>query len=143
MRALCCGLVLLLAGGCASSGNLPKRTWPKVVLGALVLGGAAVGIAAGVKGDNIEEELADDIRQREVSGREFASRDSDGERWNRIARASAFVSGLSLLALGILWEMSLADRAEAGLDRPPVQQGPIFPVPAAALKLPPPGAQRL
>jgi hypothetical protein len=125
MRALCCGLVLLLGGGCASSGG-HNRTVPGVILGALVVGSAALAISAAVKSDSIEQKLGDDYKSREVTGSEFASRDSQGQRWNRISRAAAFVGGLSVLGLGILWEMSLSDKAESQPTK--ANDAPIFPV---------------
>ncbi|HXU81352.1 MAG TPA: hypothetical protein VN914_08140 [Polyangia bacterium] len=123
MRALACGLVILLAGGCASG-----RTAGKVVLGALVVGSAALAVGAAVKGNSIESKLGDDYRQREITGMEFATRDSEGQRWNRIGRAATFVGALSLLGLGVIWEMSLADRAQNEAPKP--QLAPIFPVPS-------------
>jgi hypothetical protein len=132
MRAFCCALVFLFAGGCASG-----RTAGKVVLGALVVGSAALAVGAAVKSESIETKLADDYRTREITGREFANRDAEGQRWNRISRASAFVGALSLLGLGVIWEMSLGDKAQE--QAPKVDQSPIFPVPAAQLQLPAPG----
>jgi hypothetical protein len=129
MRALCCGLALLLAGGCASNGTIPSRTLPKVILGAVLVGTAGLAVGAAFKGRSVENSLANDYKQREISGSEFASRDADGRRWNRIGRASLFVSGLSLLGLGVLWEMSRADRAQAESTNP--DQGPLLPIPAA------------
>lgn len=139
MRALSLTMALgLLLAGCAS-GDLPRRTAPKVILGALVVGGAALAVVAAVKGNAIEKELRQDYAGGNLSGRDFGARDADGERWNRIGRASAFVGGLSLLGLGVLWEMSLSDRATAPAEaqgKPPL----IFPVqPAASLQLPAPG----
>jgi hypothetical protein len=125
MRALACGLVFLLAGGCASG-----RTAGKVVLGALVVGSAALAIGAAVKSSSIESKLDDDYRNREITGMQFAERDSEGQRWNRIGRASAFVSGLSLLGLGIIWEMSLGDHASSEPAQP--APGPILPLPGQA-----------
>src|SRR4029079_13430995 len=107
MRALACGLVILLAGGCASG-----RTAGKVVLGALVVGGAALAIGAAVKSSSIEKNLNNDYRGQPITGMQFAERDSDGQRWNRIGRAAAFVGGLSLLGLGVIWEMELADHGQ-------------------------------
>lgn len=144
VRTLGMGLILaLLAGGCASNSGLPRRTVPKVILGALVLGGAALAVSAAIKSDGIEKDLREDYARGGLSGRDFADRDAEGERWNRIGRASAFVSGLSLLGLGILWEMSLSDRAGRDAVEAPANAGPpIFPLsPPAALALPPLPAQ--
>jgi hypothetical protein len=142
MRVLRSTLVLamavaLLGAGCAS-GDLPRRTAPKVILGALVLGGAALAVVAAVKSDAIEKDLREDYGRGGLSGRDFGTRDADGERWNRIGRASAFVGGLSLLGLGVLWEMSLSDRAGQGPAEAPAAQPMIFPAPpsAAAVTLP-------
>jgi hypothetical protein len=129
MRALRGALVVLLIAGCASNGSIPSRTVPKVILGALVIGSAAVAVGAAVKSRSIQDDLANDYKQRDISGSEFASRDAKGQRWNRIGRASTFVGGLSLLGLGILWEISHAD--EAQLEAPKPNTAPIFPVPAA------------
>jgi hypothetical protein len=125
MRALACGLVFLLAGGCASG-----RTAGKVVLGALVVGSAALAISAAVKSNSIESQLRDDYRTRDITGMEFAKRDSEGQRWNRIGRAATFVGGLSLLGLGVIWEMSLNDRA-ANTEPVPPRTGPLIPLPSA------------
>jgi len=128
MRALACGLVILLAGGCASG-----RTAGKVVLGALVVGSAALAVSAAVKSNSIESKLNDDYRNRAITGMEFAQRDSDGQRWNRIGRAATFVGALSLLGLGVIWEMSLADRAGTEPGRP--APGPMLPLPQATQSL--------
>jgi hypothetical protein len=136
MRALRGAVVLMLVAGCATNGSLPRRTAPKVILGVLMVGSAALAVGAAIKSHSIENDLANDYKQREISGREFASRDSQGQRWNRIGRASAFVSGLSLLGLGVLWEMSKADEAQTEPSQP--NQTPLFPLPAA-MTLPRPG----
>ena len=128
MRALACGLVILLAGGCASG-----RTAGKVVLGALVVGSAALAVGAAVKSNSIESKLADDYRTREITGSEFAKRDSDGQRWNRIGRAAAFVGGLSLLGLGVIWEMQLGDQARSEPAQP--VPGSLLPLPRASQSL--------
>jgi hypothetical protein len=129
MRALCLGLVVLFASSCASG-----RTAGKVVLGALVVGSAGLAVGAAIKSDSIEKKLADDYRDREITGKEFADRDSEGQRWNRIGRAATFVGALSVLGLAVLWEMSMGD--EAASAPPPPRMAPIFPVPAAQLSLP-------
>jgi hypothetical protein len=131
MRALCLGLVFLLGTGCASG-----RTAGKVVLGALVVGGAGLAVGAGLKSDSLETKLAADYRTREITGKEFADRDSEGQRWNRIARSATFVGALALLGLGVLWEMSLGDRAQSEPAKP--NPAPIFPLPAAQMQLPAP-----
>jgi hypothetical protein len=133
MRTLACGLVFLLAGGCASG-----RTAGKVVLGALVVGSAALAVGAAMKGNSIQSKLNDDYHSREITGMEFASRDSEGQRWNRIGRAATFVGGLSVLGLGVIWEMQQGDRAQAEPTAP--LPGPLLPVPSAAGTLP--GGQR-
>jgi hypothetical protein len=129
MRALCLGLTLLLVGGCASNEPLPHRTLPKVILGAVVVGAAGLAVGAAVKSRSIENSLANDYKARDISGSEFADRDSQGQRWNRIGRASAFVSGVALLGLGVLWEMSLSDHAQ--VEPTPIDKAPIFPAPTA------------
>lgn len=129
MRAICLGLVFLFTAGCASG-----RTAGKVVLGALVVGSAALAVGAAVKSDSVESKLADDYRDREITGSEFASRDAEGQRWNRIGRAATFVGALSLLGLGVIWEMSMGDEARSEPAKP--STAPIFPLPAAQLPLP-------
>jgi hypothetical protein len=135
MRALCVAMALLLAG-CGSSG-IPHRTAPRVILGLIAAGGAAVAIGAGLKGNSIESKLKDDLAAGNVTGRQFASRDADGERWNRIGRGATFVSALAVLGLGVLWEMSMGDHSQYDAPKP-AQQGPIFPVPAPSAALPAP-----
>jgi hypothetical protein len=129
MRALCLGLVVLFASGCASG-----RTAGKVILGALVVGSAGLATGAALKSDSIEKKLADDYRDREITGKEFADRDSEGQRWNRISRAATFVGALSVLGLVVIWEMSTGDKAQSEPAKP--NMAPIFPVPAAQLSLP-------
>jgi hypothetical protein len=131
MRALCVGLVCLLGAGCASG-----RTAGKVVLGALVVGSAGLAVGAAVKSESVQTKLADDYRTREITGDEFANRDAEGQRWNRIGRAATFVGGLSLLGLIVIWEMSMGDRAQSEPAKPSAD--PIFPLPAARMALPAP-----
>src|SRR4030095_3124403 len=106
-------------GGCASG-----RTAGKVVLGALVVGSAALAVGAAVKGNSIESKLGDHYRHAELTGMEFTTRDSEGQRWNRIGRAATFVGALSLLGLGVIWEMSMGDDARSEPPRP--DAAPIF-----------------
>jgi hypothetical protein len=111
---------------------LPRRTAPKVILGALIVGSAALAVGAAVKSRSIENDLANDYKTREISGSEFANRDAQGQRWNRIARASSFVGAVSVLGLGVLWEMSLNDQAT--VEPTKTNAAPIFP--PAAMTLP-------
>jgi hypothetical protein len=151
MRALCCGLALaVLSGACASSNGLPNRTAAKVVLGAVVLGAAALAGVAAAKGNSIEKDLRTDLQGGALSGRDFASRDDDGRRWNRIARASAFVSGVALIGFGIVWEMGIGDRFQYGPTEtggiPTVSPIPAGPPPSPTppiSALPRPGERRL
>jgi hypothetical protein len=140
MRALCLALALSLAAGCASGGNRPKRTVPAVILGVLMVGGGAVAVGAAAKSQSIEKKLGDDYNQRDIGGREFASRDAEGQRWNRVARGATFVSALSLLGLAVLCEMAAGDRAQYEAPKPP-SNAPIYNPslpPAAAFPAPAP-----
>jgi hypothetical protein len=147
MRALCCGLALVvLSGGCASSNGLPNRTAAKVVLGVVVLGAAALAGVAATKGNSIEKDLRTDVQAGSLSGRDFAKRDDDGRSWNRVARASAFVSGVALLGFGIVWEMGVGDRFEFGPAETggtptvsPIPSGPPPPPTPPISALPRPG----
>jgi hypothetical protein len=133
MRALSCALALALLSGCASNG-MPNRTAAKVVLGALVVGTASLAVAAAVKGNALEKDLRADVQNSTLTGRDFAKRDDEGRRWNRIGRASTFVCGLSLLGLAIVWEMGVGDRYQIGPREAPAAQ-PVLP-PAASLPVP-------
>jgi len=126
------GLILvaaLAAGGCASSGS-SKRTVARTVLVVLAAGTAAMAVGAAVKGKSIENDLRDDLESRTLTGPQFTERDNEGRNWNRVARASTLGFGLSLLGLGILWEMRQGDRMEQPPKYTPADdKAPIIPVP--------------
>lgn len=118
MRAPVLVLVVALGSGCATSGA--NRTGSDGLSGRKIAAGVLIGVAvasagmatfAMTKGNRIERDLRDDLATGTLTGRQFAERDADGLRWNRVARASGFVGGLSLIGLGILWEMAIGDRA--------------------------------
>jgi hypothetical protein len=134
-RVVTAGLALALcaalAGGCGSS----RATARAVLVGvALIAGGTAIGSA--VVSSNKEDSLRNDAQTGSLSGRAFADRDSEGQRWNRAARASVFVAGLALVGLGISWEMGLGDHAMA---EPSASLPPAAGLPPAG-GLPPVGA---
>jgi hypothetical protein len=132
MRVLCCGVALaVLSAGCASNG-VPNRTAAKVVLSVVVVGAAALVTTAVVKGNKVEGDLRNDLQGTAVSGRDFAKRDDEGRRWNRIARASGFVGALALIGLGIVWEMGVGDKVQMGPAESPNAAMP----PTAMLPLP-------
>jgi hypothetical protein len=122
-----------LSGGCGSS----RATARAVLVGvALVAGGAAIGST--VISSNKEDSLRADAQTGSLSGRAFADRDAEGQRWNRAARASTFVAGIALVGLGVLWEMSLGDRALM-VEAPAAALGPT-PGDPAPMGLAPSGA---
>lgn len=135
MRAM--GVVLLVAIATAGCGTgrvgadgkpMPRYTAAKVILGVVAVGAAAIAAGAAVKGQRLEDDLRDDSRTGGLTGRQFADRDNEGKRWNRAARASAFASGLALIGMGVIWEMSLGDGAARGKDESRPDAKPIFPV---------------
>ena len=111
MRSRALVLFLLgsfLAAGCGSRGVAAG------VLGvAAVLAGAGAVGAATISTDK-EKKLADDVAKGGLTGRQYADRDSEGKRWNRTARGAAFVSGLALVGLVLVWESSLAASSQYG-----------------------------
>ena len=140
-RAACLFVVLgFFAGslGCGSSGTgRGRKVAAGVLLGlAAVAGGGAV--AAGVASNNKEKELREDLEAGTVDGSEFAARDQSGVRWNRAARASAFVAGLAVVGLVVVWEMGLSAERQYGPAEQPTL-GPLLPTgnpPAAAVAIP-------
>lgn len=126
MRLTASLLVALLAAGCASTGQGGRsdRSLARNVLIGVAAGSAALAVGAAVAGENVESRLRRDYEAGAVSGREFAGRDAEGKRWNRVARASGFVTGLSIIGLGILWEMSIGDRIQRGPREERVQPAP-------------------
>lgn len=138
MRASALVLCLALASaGCAAnkSNGMPDRTVARNILIGVVAGSVAVAVGSAVAGKSVENGLRDDLARGDLSGTDFAHRDDQGRRWNRIARASLYVGGLAALGLGILWEMSAGDRLQVG---PREQLPPPGPPSAALPPLPPP-----
>lgn len=127
MRTLALTLALVMAAGCGTAGpNNNRRLARNILIGTTVLAGASA-IASGVISEQKESDLRDDLQAGTLTGAEFAIRDDDGRKWNRIGRASIFLAGLSLVGLGILWEMSLTDR----LEQAPAMPGDLVPLPAS------------
>jgi hypothetical protein len=115
MRTICMLLVVSMLGACGGSANSgrPDRSVARNILIGLAVGTAAFAVGTVVAGQKVEKDLRDDLQRGGVSGEEFADRDKDGTRWNRMGRAAAFGSGLSILGLGIIWEMGQGDRMVA------------------------------
>jgi hypothetical protein len=114
------------------------------VAAGLLLGVTAIAAGGTIAAANVankkEEDLRKDVDAGNLTGRQFAERDEEGKRWNRYARASAFVAGLSLVGLLIVGEMALADHHQYG-ELPPPNAKPIIPgqspqPPAGKLPLP-------
>jgi hypothetical protein len=103
-------VLLSLSGACASgNGGRNHTSTKRALLGAFVAT-AGVGTAAAIVGERKERSLRDDIAAGTVSGTEYASRDLTGKRWNRLSRASFYVSGLMLLGLGVVYQSELGVR---------------------------------
>ncbi len=129
MRAMAVVVALMLFAGCGSGSN--RKTARNVLIGFVVVSAvAAVGTA--VVGHGVEKDLRRDYEAGGLAGRQFADKDADGERWNRWSRASLFVTGLSVIGLGIMWEMSEGARLQTGPREktPGDDKSLIFPVPA-------------
>jgi hypothetical protein len=141
------GLVLAAAtaGGCASSGQpttapgMPSRTAVRTLLAAVALGTAGLAVGAALKSEQIEKDLRAESQSRDLTGREFAARDAEGTRWNRIGRASTFVSALAVIGLGITFEMRSGDRIRhtPTPEGPPQVLPPVPPPPSAGAALAP------
>ncbi len=115
MRTTCVVLACFLpVAGCASGrvAGMPNRSAARNVLIGVALGTAAIAIGSAVAGNSVESKLRDDLQAGNLSGREFADRDAEGRRWNRVARASAFASGIAVIGIGVVWEASLGDRRQ-------------------------------
>jgi hypothetical protein len=123
---------LFLLMGCASEGAKGRSSARHLLLG-LAAASAAGVVGAAVISDQKEKSLQQDVQAGTLTGRQFADRDAEGRRWNRIGRASAFVGVLSLVGLGILWQMDIADRVQEAATEP-TPGGDAVPL------LPPPGA---
>jgi hypothetical protein len=125
--------VAVALAGCASGPGIKNRSVARGVLIGLAVATAGAAIGSAVVSQRKEDDLRKEIETTTLTGRQFAERDAQGMRWNRIARASAFASGLAVVGLLVLWEMSVGDR---------IQNGPLPETPpaAATLRLPPPSA---
>ncbi len=136
MRATSLLLILALgSGACASGGSSSsgRDTVKKVLIG-IAVGSAALAIGSAVGGHAAQNSLQDDLVSKPLSGSDYVSADEAGIRWNRMARASLFVSGLSLIGMGVLWEAGVGDAIRQGSieHRPAGNEKPIFPVPGAS-----------
>jgi hypothetical protein len=135
MRIAALATAATLLVGCASGGNggARGRAAARNVLIAAVVGTAAVSVAAAFRSEAREKELQEDLRDGGLSGRDYIDRDKEGQRWNRLARGSLFLSGVSLLGLGLVWERAQSDAAAEGppisspLDRPGGPPPPVGP----------------
>lgn len=144
--ALLVGLAFSVASvGCASTTRQasggeqpPSYAAARTVLVALALGTAGLAVGAALKGEQVEKDLRAESQSRELTGREFASRDAEGQRWNRIARASTFASALAVIGLGITFEMGSGDR----IRYTPTPEGPkeVLPPPPPPPAAPPAAA---
>ena len=116
----------VLAAGCGTA----SRGRGRGVAAGLLIGLATVAIgstvATAVVSNDKEDKLREDVQAGTLSGREFAERDEEGKRWNRAARASAFVAGVAVVGLLILGEVTWADQYEYGPVTPPASK-PIIP----------------
>ncbi len=118
IRLVACVLspLLLLSAGCGSagpgrsSGNGTART----VLLAVAVGSAAVAIGSAFVSANKESSLRDDLAAGKVTGSDYNERNASGLRWNRFSRASVFIGGLSLVGMGLLWEMGVGENLRNG-----------------------------
>lgn len=132
MRSLSLVVVVALLGGCASDGT--ARSTARNVLVAVAIGSAAIAVGSAVAGRSSQNSLHDDVAGGTVTGHQFVDRNTTGLHWNRATRASAFVSGLSVFGLGVVWELGQGDRIQRG----PAEHTPaddktlIFPVPHSA-----------
>jgi hypothetical protein len=109
---------------------VPSHAVARGVLIALVAGTAALAVGASLKSKQVEDDLTSDLQKGGVTGRSFVDSDDTGKRWNRIARGSAFASGVFLLGLGTVWLTGYGDEIQSGpLEHTPADdRNPIFPV---------------
>jgi hypothetical protein len=119
-------VLALLSAGCGTGKGRPSRGLAVGLLIGLtaVAGGATVYAAH--KSEQKEKDLRNDVQSGNLSGRQFAERDDEGQKWNRTARATAFVGVLGVVGLIIVGEMMLADRNQYGPIEPPASK-PIIP----------------
>jgi hypothetical protein len=143
--ALCTALALLaaLTAGCGTGKGRPSRGIAAgLLIGLTAVAGGATIYSAKVS-DQKQKDLERDVQAGSLTGRQFATRDQEGQRWNRAARASAFVGILGVVGLVIVGEMMLADQNQYGPVEPPAEKpiipgaSPERPAAAAALPLPP------
>jgi hypothetical protein len=129
-----------MASACSSGPGVKNRSAARNILAALVVVAGAGAVGAAAVSENKEQSLRDDVKAGTLTGRQFAERDTEGQHWNRAARASAFVAGLGVVGLGILWEMSIGDRIQNGpIDAPAAPQA-LLPAPVAPPVAPWPAA---
>jgi hypothetical protein len=119
-------VVGLLSAGCGTGKNRPSRALAAGLLLGLTAVAAGGTVYAARMSDQKEKDLRDDVQSGNLSGRQFAERDEEGEKWNRTARASAFVGVVGVVGLIIVGEMMLADGYEYGPIKPPTSK-PIIP----------------
>jgi hypothetical protein len=126
--AAICLVALLgaLAAGCGTSKGRPSRGLAVGLLVGLTAVGAGGTVYAASVSAKKEKDLRDDVQTGNLTGRQFAERDEQGQKWNRAARASAFVGVLGVVGLIIVGEMILADGNQFGPQEPPVSK-PIIP----------------
>ena len=119
-------VLALLSAGCGTGKGRPSRGLAVGLLVGLtaVAGGATVYAAR--MSEQKEKDLRNDVQTGNLSGRQFAERDDEGQKWNRTARATAFVGVLGVVGLIIVGEMMLADRNQYGPIEPPASK-PIIP----------------
>ena len=126
-----------VAGGCARGPAVRRlrdgQGAPQRGLAAGLLAGVTAVAGGGtVDAARMSEQQGEGAARRRgrpgsLTGREFAERDAEGQRWNRAARASVFVGGLALGRPGASsGEMRLADRYQYGPPEPPTST-PIIP----------------
>jgi len=115
------GLVALLGGGCSG----PHATARNLLLGVMVVAGGAAVTGAVISNDR-KTTLQKDAMSGGLTGRQFAERDAEGVRWNRIARGSTFVAGLALVGVALIWEMNTSDSISGDVPAPQA----LVPLPA-------------
>jgi hypothetical protein len=115
-----------LSAGCGTGKGRPSRGIAVGLLVGLTAAAAGGTIYAANVSSKKEKELRDEVQAGTLSGRQFAEKDEQGQKWNRAARASAFVGVLGVVGLIIVGEMMLADGNQYGPLEPPAAK-PIIP----------------